>query len=270
MVDDDINYGIRGLADPGYRTKEEIKKAELEKFYHDHIKNSKPPLVKPKAPEDPLDTLMIKSPYFSWGHTLPKLPKNKFGDTPGAKNKKINDWITRRPTTDQDIQNKEFWDAYNSDDGKKMLTYVNKYGGEGPVKYDEKGYPNKATPRQIGELAKRIDKQREMTGTFDEKKQKRIHHQLKELKKYSDDPKNYKSPDKFKYTSRVDELVKADKITDQLEEHPYVKHKAEQMEEIIQGGKSITLPMLDPNFKKEKAKKEEHRNNNKGVKKNDR
>ena len=35
----------------------------------------------------------------------------------------------------------------------------------GPVKYDEKGYPDKATPQQVGAMAERLEEHRQMTGS---------------------------------------------------------------------------------------------------------
>ena len=35
----------------------------------------------------------------------------------------------------------------------------------GPVKYDEKGYPDKATPQQVGAMAERLEEMRQMTGS---------------------------------------------------------------------------------------------------------
>ena len=43
---------------------------------------------------------------------------------------------------------------------------VGKYPEEnGPVKYDEKGYPDKATPQQVGAMAERLEEHRQMTGS---------------------------------------------------------------------------------------------------------
>ena len=42
---------------------------------------------------------------------------------------------------------------------------IDKSSIEGPVKYDEKGYPDKATPKQIGAMAERLEEMRQMTGS---------------------------------------------------------------------------------------------------------
>ena len=35
----------------------------------------------------------------------------------------------------------------------------------GTVKYDEKGYPDKATPQQVGAMAERLEEHRQKTGS---------------------------------------------------------------------------------------------------------
>ena len=45
----------------------------------------------------------------------------------------------------------------------------------GPVKYDKRGYPDKATPKQVGALAERLERDRQMTGSdgrYDKPKKK--------------------------------------------------------------------------------------------------
>jgi len=44
MRDKDLNKGIGGLLDPGYASKEDLKKEELDRFYREHIENKKPPI----------------------------------------------------------------------------------------------------------------------------------------------------------------------------------------------------------------------------------
>jgi len=49
---------------------------------------------------------------------------------------------------------------------------LNEYG---PVKYDKRGYPDKATPKQVGALAERLERDRQMTGSdgrYDKPKKK--------------------------------------------------------------------------------------------------
>ena len=47
-------------------------------------------------------------------------------------------WLTRPKATEQEIQDKEFWDGYNN--SEKMLKYINKYG-DGPKITAPKKYP---------------------------------------------------------------------------------------------------------------------------------
>jgi len=42
MRDNDLDRGIGGLLDPGYASKEDLKKEELDRFYREHIENRKP------------------------------------------------------------------------------------------------------------------------------------------------------------------------------------------------------------------------------------
>ena len=49
MRDNDSNKGIGGLLDPGRASKEDLRREELNKFYRDHIENSKPPTPRKEA-----------------------------------------------------------------------------------------------------------------------------------------------------------------------------------------------------------------------------
>jgi len=46
----------------------------------------------------------------------------------------------------------------------------------GPVKYDKNGFPDKATPAQVGEMARKLEEMRQMTGSdgrYDKQKPKK-------------------------------------------------------------------------------------------------
>ena len=143
------NYrqGIRGILSLGPTpTKPRIIKSETDPY------------------EDlfPLDTPVDLTPLAT--------PKVETKVTPKVKKegsmqryKKSLRWITRPKPTEQDIQNKEFWEGYNN--SEKMVEYINKYGdGDVEVKYDQDGSPDKTTPKQMNDLADRLNQSRQMTG----------------------------------------------------------------------------------------------------------
>ena len=130
---------------------------------------------------------------------------NIFGDTEAMKTKKANDWYIRKPVTDADKEAAAFWKADQDPSGKEMLNYVNtmkkKYAAEdGPVNYDKKGYPDKASPTQMVRLNEHLQRSRGPS--------KDINKQLVALKKTGPN---------YKYTSKLDQLV-----DDQIL-HPKVK-----------------------------------------------
>ena len=114
----DYRQGIKGILSLGPTpTKPKIIKHEPDP-YEDVFSPDAPVVLTPKK-------------------TSTATPRNKFGDTQAQKDKMINDYIAKpAPTADQ-VQNKEFWNAYN--DSEKMLQYINKYGDgpkiEAPKKY---------------------------------------------------------------------------------------------------------------------------------------
>ena len=57
------------------------------------------------------------------------------------------EWITRKKPTEQEIQDKEFWEAYNN--SEKMVGYINKYG-DGPKIEAPKKYPVKPIEQNKG------------------------------------------------------------------------------------------------------------------------
>ena len=60
------------------------------------------------------------------------------------------------------------------------------------------------------------------------------------------------------HNERTGEFNRVNHILNTYEdEHPYIQQKDDQINEIINKGKSITLGLIDPNFKKEKKEKEE-------------
>ena len=64
-----------------------------------------------------------------------------------------------------------------SNEERRKLLYEKKWGlnETGPVKYDKRGYPDKATPEQFGAAAERLERDRQMTGSdgrYDKPKKK--------------------------------------------------------------------------------------------------
>ena len=122
-----------------------------------------------KAMED----YLIKSPTkkqhekaFSMGRALLKVPE-------AEKNKMANEWMHgggRDPkgrSLDEEIKlGKQEWLKK-----QKVLSE------NGAVKYDKNGYPDRATPKQIGALAERLEEHRQITGSdgrYDKPKPKKI------------------------------------------------------------------------------------------------
>ena len=114
---------------------------------------------------------LIKSPTkkqheraFSMGRSLLKVPE-------AEKDRMAAEWMrssSRDPkgrSLDEEIKlGKEEW--------LKKQKAPSDYG---PVKYDKNGLPNKATPTQVGEMAKKFEEMRQMTGSdrrYDKPKKK--------------------------------------------------------------------------------------------------
>jgi len=115
--------GIRSII-PIPDSPEEIKSDELEEFYKKDIEG------KTYAPQSSPEINTLDLPSID----LVPLKKSSetrdiHGNTKAQKNRAIYKHLTRPPVTDQDIQDRDFWKAYNSPNSKDMLSYVNKYGG---------------------------------------------------------------------------------------------------------------------------------------------
>ena len=161
MRDKDLNKGIGGLLDPGYASKEDLKKEELDRFYREHIENRKPHTAfkRPLSVSDYIPTPTLDVPektvvkpivktkeqpfrYEGWADGIIERtePKNKFGDTKAQKEKLTNDWLTRPPDN-----NKKILKAKPKN--MPILSYVDKmsvlYGGQEKRKYDDEGRPLK-------------------------------------------------------------------------------------------------------------------------------
>ena len=108
MRDNDSNKGIGGLLDPGRASKEDLRREKLNKFYRDHIENSKPHTPHQKAlsitdymPTPTLMTPTVVKPivkkkeqpfrYEGWAEGIMDRtePKNKFGHTASQKDKEL-------------------------------------------------------------------------------------------------------------------------------------------------------------------------------------
>ena len=100
---------------------------------------TKPKIIK-HEPDPYEDVFSPDAPVVLTPGATTATPKDKFGNTKAQKDKMINDYIAKpAPTADQ-IQNKEFWGAYNN--SEKMVKYINKYG-DGPKIEAPKKYPVK-------------------------------------------------------------------------------------------------------------------------------
>ena len=71
-----------------------------------------------------------------------------------------------------------------SNQERRKILYDKKWGlnDTGPVKYDKNGYPDKATPAQVGEMAKKFEEMRQMTGEPDKPKPKKKINPYSEVK----------------------------------------------------------------------------------------
>ncbi len=170
-------------------------------------------------PEAPIDSLLrVTVPAAKLYEPADAPVKDKFGNTPAQKAAMIHKQITRRPTDDE-IEAKQFRAAYKDKTGKKMLSYVDdmtkKYDG---VVYDENGYPDRASPSQYGRMAENMERMRQMTGTV-----------------------KRDSKTDFKLNTAAFESANPKKDDD---DHPYMKHKMEQLEEIQKEGKSWLVKHL--------------------------
>ena len=62
MSDNDLDQGIRGILDPGYISKDELKKKERDRFYKENIEGKVPYGAHTKAPpEDPITSYLVSS-----------------------------------------------------------------------------------------------------------------------------------------------------------------------------------------------------------------
>ena len=83
----------------------------------------------------------------------------------------------------------------------------------GPVKYDEKGYPDKATPKQIGAMAERLEEMRQMTGSdgrYDKPKPKKKVIEPIEIPNIISVPRHHVYPRDMSHTTfgRYDQPIK--------------------------------------------------------------
>ena len=172
MSDKDLNKGIGGLLDPSYKTKEDLRKDKLNKFYRDHIENSKPytpnkaalsiadymPTPTLMTPEKTVEKPIVKTKgtpfrYEGWGDGIMDRtePSKKdiekriatMGDP--KSNGKWAEWMEKNNAADN---NKKILKAKPK--AMPILSYVDKmsvlYGGQEKRRYDDAGNILKATP----------------------------------------------------------------------------------------------------------------------------
>ena len=94
MSDKDLDRGLRGILDPGYKTKEEIRRDELNKFYDENVKNYKPQRA---LKDKPLDDTYITDHIKPLEIKLEEPKRNKLGHTQADKNRIAEKWLTRPP-----------------------------------------------------------------------------------------------------------------------------------------------------------------------------
>tara|TARA_R100001594_G_scaffold149371_2_gene206990 strand:- start:819 stop:1715 length:897 start_codon:yes stop_codon:yes gene_type:complete len=288
-MSDELNQGLRGLLNPGYITKEEIEKAERDKFYKENIEGKAPPGAQVKGPpEDPVMNSLVTSPE----------PLLKFSPTKESPIIKKHNAVMKH---------------YTRPKAKPMnvVSYVNKmnklYNNADTTTLDEPG----ATPEQMRGLEKRLENSRAFgyDPNRDPKTRAKAFERMAQdeadslnfIKRTNWERENGGRGPKPKYVSKDDVMnvylkpgtplppkrlhkelemrklvlsedpVKSAKTTNQLkalnkfgsnkiveDDHPYLKHKEDQINNIIKKGKSLTLPLLDPSLKKEKkAEREE-------------
>jgi len=163
MRDNDSNKGIGGLLDPSYASKEDLRREKLNKFYRDHIENSKPYAPRQKAlsitdymPTPTLMTPTVVKPivktkkqpfrYEGWGEgIMDRTEPNK---------KDVEKTIATFGNPKSSGKWAEFVEKNNAVDNNKkilkakpkampILSYVDKmsvlYGGQEKRKYDNEG-----------------------------------------------------------------------------------------------------------------------------------
>ena len=83
---------------------------------------------------------------------------------------------------------------------------------DGPVKYDKNGLPNKATPKQVGAMAEKLEEMRQMSGSdgrYDEPKPKKKVMEPIEIPKIISVPRYHAYPRDMsnKYFGRLDQPI---------------------------------------------------------------
>ena len=99
---------------------------------------TKPRII--KSEPDPYDDVFsLDAPVVLTPKETPKKEKKERTDKKYRYGRDM-EWITRKKPTEQEIQDTEFWKAYNN--SEKMVEYINKYG-DGPKIETPKKYPVK-------------------------------------------------------------------------------------------------------------------------------
>ena len=199
--------GVRGLLDPT-RSPKEVKQDELEQFYQNTIVRGKPPVEHLGDNYEHLSDILPA--------TTLSTPEVK---TKVSKGKIINDHIARKPVSDfgigKDSQNKDFWNAYNSPNSKDMLNYVNKYKDPYQAMAKDEADNINAIKKMAWEESQekkpkpKLVTAQDVMGVYQKKPPvKKLHQKL--------EAQNKPKQEKWHYTSRFDEIAKADNITDQV------------------------------------------------------
>jgi len=178
MRDNDLNKGIGGLLDPGYASKEDLRREKLNKFYRDHIENKKPYTARRETASvtDYIPTIALDTPQKTVVRTIVK-PKEK--KQPFRYESWADGIMERTEPNKKDIEKTiatfgnpkskgkwaEFVKKNNAVDNNKkilkakpkampILSYVDKmsvlYGGQEKRKYDNEG-------KQMAQEADRIN-----------------------------------------------------------------------------------------------------------------
>jgi len=135
----DYRQGIKGILSLGPApTKPRIIKSETDP-YEDLF-----------SLDTPVDLTPLVTPKVETKVT-PKVKK----EGPMQRRAKELRWIARPKLTEEDIQNKEFWEGYNN--SEKMVEYINKYG-DGPKIEAPKKYP--VTPEHFTDKIQEQDLER--------------------------------------------------------------------------------------------------------------
>lgn len=83
----------------------------------------------------------------------------------------------------------------------------------GPVKYDKQGYPDKASPKQVGAMAEKLEEMRQMSGSdgrYDKQKPKKKVMEPIEIPEIIS-VRPYQRNDTTRYFGRLDQPIKTEK-----------------------------------------------------------